>query len=425
MSNLLARLRPAPTSLWRNREFNLLWSGQALSGLGSSMSSLAFPLVVLALSGSAVLAGTVGTVGLLVQITATIPAGVLVDRVDRRRMMIWCDTIRLAAFGALGALLLTGYASVPVVLAVAVVEGLCDAPFSTATNTAIRNVVPMEQVSTAMARNEARLSAVNLVGPPLGGVAFSLGRAVPFFADAVSYLASITGLVLIRKPLQQADRPAERVSPLADLVEGLRFTVREPFLRSAIMVGAPLNFAINGAVFGLILVLREHGTPPALIGTVETMLGVGGLLGAVAAGPLMRRFSVPFLIRAIALAGIPLLVLVLPLAGSPLAGLMVGLMMVLAPALNASLFGHLARITPDRLHGRVLSALIFTATTMTAFAPLIVGALVHRFGAAGLVAGIVAAQALSSVVALTAKGLRHFQMPDEPPTAPAPESVPA
>lgn len=191
------------------------------------------------------------------------------------------------------------------------------------------------------------------------------------------------------------------------------------------MVGAPLNFAINGAVFGLVLVLRAHGTPPVLIGTVKTMLGIGGLLGAVVAGPLMRRFSVPFLIWMITLAGIPLLALVLPLAGSPLAGIMVGLIMVLSPALNASLFGHLARVTPDRLHGRVMSALMVTAMTMTAFAPLVVGVLVHHFGAAGLVAGIVAAQAVSAVVALTAKGIRRFRMPDEPPTdTPPPEPVP-
>lgn len=78
-----------------------------------------------------------------------------------------------------------------------------------------------------------RLSAVNLVGPPVGGLAFSLGRAVPFLADAASYLISITGLAPIRQSLQQSGRPGEEAgSPLADLVEGLRFTAREPFLRS-------------------------------------------------------------------------------------------------------------------------------------------------------------------------------------------------
>src|SRR5262245_15812614 len=76
--------RPAPDSLWRNRDFNLLWGGQALSSLGSAMADLAFPLLVLALTGSPVAAGWVGTIALTVQVVVSLPSGFLVDRVNRR-----------------------------------------------------------------------------------------------------------------------------------------------------------------------------------------------------------------------------------------------------------------------------------------------------------------------------------------------------
>lgn len=90
-----------PDSLWRHRDFTLLWSGQALSGLGGSMAGLAYPLITLAITGSAVLAGVVGTVALATTVLVGIPAGVLVDRVDRRMLMLACDAVRLVAFAVL------------------------------------------------------------------------------------------------------------------------------------------------------------------------------------------------------------------------------------------------------------------------------------------------------------------------------------
>lgn len=396
-----------PSSLWRNRDFGLLWGGQALSSLGSSMASLAYPLVVLELTGSAVTAGAVGTVALVVQLLVNLPSGVLVDRVNRRRLMIGCDLLRLAAFGVLAAALLTGHGSVALVLAVAVVEALCDMPFFNAAMAAVRNLVPPHQVSTAMARNEARQYAVTLVGPPLGGAAFGLGRALPFAANAVSYLFSLVALLLIRTPLQEV-KTEQPASAVGDLVEGLRFMVTDPFLRATMLIAPPINFALNGILFGLVLVLRGHGLSPALIGTAETLFGVGGLAGALAAGWLLRRFAFPLLLRGICVAGVPLMLAVLPLSASPLAAAPVAVLGFLGPALNAGLFGHLARVVPDRLQGRAIGAIMLAAMGLTASAPVVAGLLVHHFGAAGIAVGAAAAMAVAATGALTSKGIREI-----------------
>src|SRR5581483_9792155 len=163
-----------------------------------------------------------------------------------------------------------------------------------------------------------------------------------------------------------------------------------------------------GMLFGIIVLLQRNGTPPALIGTVETIIGAGGLLGAVAASSLMRWFSTATLLRGITLLGVPLMLAALPLAATPLAAAPVALLILLAPALNAGLFGHLAATTPDRLQGRVTSAFLTAAMSLTALAPLLAGTLAGHFGAAGVVLGFTAAFAVSPVVALGAKGVREI-----------------
>jgi MFS family permease len=408
MTAVLERLRPARTSLWRNRDFNLLWGSQCLSELGSSMSSLAYPLLVLALTGSPVLAGSVGTVAMVTRTAARIPAGVLVDRVNRRRLMLVCDAVRLTAFVTLGAAVLTGWASLPLILAVAVVESLGTATFTAGELSAVPNLVPKSQVPVATARNEAKQYGIGLAGPPLGGALFGLGRALPFLGDAVSYLLSFVGLSMIRTPFQ-AERARPAGSPLRDLVEGVRFLLAEPFLRAAVFIALPLNFATNGLMFGIVLVLQRRGTAPALIGTVETIVGAGGLCGAFLAGLLIRRFRYPVLIRAILLLGLPLLLAIVPLTASPAAAVPIALLLLLSPALNAGLFGYQAAVTPDRLQGRVVSALFTAATGMAALSPLAAGLMLDHTGPTGMVLLFVASYAVAALVSLLSKGIRTMR----------------
>lgn len=278
-------------------------------------------------------------------------------------------------------------------------------PFMNAAMASVRNLVPPAQVPGAMARNEARQYAVSLVGPPLGGVAFGLGRAVPFLTNAVSYLLSLGSLLLIRRPLQEPRDHSATAPVLHDLGEGLRFVMRDPFTRAAVLIAGPLNLGFNGILFGIVLVLRGHGLSPTLIGSAETIFGVGGLLGAICASWLTRRFTTPMLIRAICVAGVPLLLIVRPLSSSPAATVPVALLAFLAPALNAGLFGHLAAVVPDRLQGRVLSALIFSAMGMASVAPVAAGVLVHHFGATGLTIGTAGCLAVAATAALTSRGI--------------------
>src|SRR5689334_5704638 len=119
------------TSLWRNRDFNLLWGGQVLSELGDAVAGFALPLLVLVLTGSVVQAGVVGTISKVTALVCRLPVGVLADRVDRRRAMLTADAVRLLAGGALAALIVTGQARLWLIILVVVVNAAAGTLFST------------------------------------------------------------------------------------------------------------------------------------------------------------------------------------------------------------------------------------------------------------------------------------------------------
>ncbi|AGL15296.1 major facilitator transporter [Actinoplanes sp. N902-109] len=403
-------------TLWRNREFNLLWASQSLSDLGTAISGLAVPLLVLALTGSPVQAGLVGTLGLVTGVLFRLPAGVVADRFDRRRIMLICDGVRFLAYLLLGVAVLRDRATLAMVIAVVLVASVGNAFFGTAEHSALRSIVPVHQLPTAVARNEARSYATSLAGPPLGGVLFGLGHAVPFVGDAVTFLASMLGVALVRRPLQE-HREAAPAGHLAALVEGVRFVVGDPFLRTVVLVAAPLNLSLHGVIFTVIVTMQAHHTPPGIIGTVETVVGVGGLLGSLLAPALQRRLPLPVLIRTVCLVAALLMSAGALVTDSVLAAVPVGLATLFGPATNAALFGHQAAITPDRLQGRVVSVIIVLATSIAAAAPLIAGLLIATVGSAAAVLVFAALVAGAAVKATMSRGLRT--------QTPAPGSTPA
>ncbi|MBM2619871.1 MFS transporter [Actinoplanes sp. LDG1-06] len=400
------------TSLWRNREFNLLWSSQSLSDLGDGIASLALSLLVLVKTGSPVSAGLVGTLTQATRLLLRLPAGVLVDRLDRRRTLVACDAVRLLAFAALTTAVLTDRAGLVLILVVAVVDAAASAIFGTAEDASLRSIVPIRQLPDAVARNEARSYGTSLAGPPLGGLLFGLGHAVPFAANVVSYLVSITAVLAIRKPLQ-APREDEPQAYGAALAEGLRFVFTHPFLRTLMLVAAPLNFAINGVVFALIVALQRAGTTPAVIGLTETIVAAGGLLGAFAAPAVQRRLGLVALTRSICWAAAVLLASAALFPSSIAAAIPLGLTVFFGPAANAALFGFQAAITPDRLQGRVISVIMVAATSMAAAAPLLAGVVLSTRGPATAILVFAATVAGSALVATFSRGLRYTPEPVE------------
>ncbi|MEU6465421.1 MFS transporter [Streptomyces sp. NPDC046976] len=394
-----------PPGLWRNRDFNLLWTGQSLSDLGGAMVDLALPLLVLQQTGSPTRAGVVGTAGLVTTLVCRLPAGVLADRFDRRRLMIVCDALRIAVYALLGWAVLTGAARLPVILAVVIAGAAATAVFSTAEHASIRSLVRPDQLASAVARNEARTYGVSLAGPPLGGLLFGLGRFLPFLGNALSFVVSLAAVCWIRRPLQQPRK--EVAAPVgASTAEGLRFLLGHPFLRALLVIAAPLNMAFTGMIFAMTLALRRAGVAPALVGVAGAIFALGGLLGAFAAPALQRRLRLPVLITLLCWATAALMAVSTLLSGSVLAAVPLAAAVFLGPTANATLFGHQAAVTPDHLQGRVVSGVLLAAGSAAALAPVLAGALLARWSPGPAMLVFPALVVVAAVTATVSKGIR-------------------
>jgi MFS family permease len=189
--------------LWRNRDFILLWSGQVVSTIGTRITSIAFPLLVLAETHSPAQAGLVGFAQSLPYMLFYLPAGALVDRWDRKRVMLVADAGRAIALGSLALALALGTFELTHVIAVAFVEGALFVFFSLSESAALPQVVAKEQLSTAVAQNQALIQGADLAGQPLGGLLFGISRLFPFAADAISYAISFVSLLFIRSQFQE------------------------------------------------------------------------------------------------------------------------------------------------------------------------------------------------------------------------------
>ncbi|MFC4015187.1 MFS transporter [Nonomuraea purpurea] len=193
--------------LRKNVRFQLLWVGSAVSQLGSELTRLAMPLLVLALTGSPGLTGVVAGARTAAFLAVQIPAGVWVDRWDRRRMLITAQGLQAVVSALLTALIITGQIQVWQFITLAVLDGLCAAFIGPVQDTAIRGIVPSGQLHSAYAQEEARTHAAGLIGPPLGGLLYGLGRTVPFVVDTITFLAATLFYAFAKVPRRPADEP--------------------------------------------------------------------------------------------------------------------------------------------------------------------------------------------------------------------------
>lgn len=368
-------------ALRANRNFRLLWIGQVLSDLGTQIGTLAYPLLVLALTHSALIAGAVGTVASVAAFAVRLPAGALADRLDRRRTMIICDGTRTAALAALAALVATHAVDWPLVMVVAVIDRAADTLFTPASMAALPLIVADEHLESAWAVTEGRQYAVNIVGPPLGGLLYGLGRAIPFVADAVSYGISVLTSQRLRGPFGIVADPTPRRGLWAEALEGLKLLWRDSLLR-AVLIQAPLiNFAFTGAIFTVILGLRRHGVSAAAIGGAEAVIMVGGLVGAVVAPQIRQRVSVRQAILLLTVSGALLMLVAAVILPSPAVAVPLAVPLILSPATNAALFAIMLRRTPAAMHGRATNSLFQVATALAALAPLASGVVVDQASA--------------------------------------------
>lgn len=392
--------------LRRNRDFQLLWVGRMLAGLGAQMGELVLPLLVLRETGSPAKAGLVGAVEAVALLVAVVPSGVVADAVERRRLLVWCE---LAAAVVAAGLTATVLAERPVLLlilfataAIAVLGSM----YTPAASALLRAAVPADQLGLAMSRIQARGAATRLAGPLLGGALFAFAPALPFVVMTAGLLISFACLLAVRVRSAPA-RTATLLTP-RELTAGFRFIWGQPYLRTfLIFFGMGLNAAVGAVMLVAIMVAAQRDPSGWSSGAIVALAASGYLLGALLA-PRLRAHHHP---RAAPVATswiCAAVVTSLAVVTTPLAmgGLLAAALLVAAIA-NVAFETEQLRLTPDHLIGRVQSATMLIALAAQPAGPLAGGLLVDRFGAN--VAFLVLGTVITTCAAVLTLLLRHTE----------------
>lgn len=408
--------------LRKNRDFVLLWSGLAVSVLGSRISQIGYPLIALSLTQSPAQAGLVGFAGTLPYLLFQLPAGIVVDRVDRRRLMLLADLVRATALASVVVAYRQDALGIVQLLLVAFVEGTFFVFFNLGERAAVRFVVPPQQLPTAIAQSEARNRAAILAGRAIGGFLFELSRVAPFAADALSYIASIVCLLLIRSTFgeqrEEADRSLRRA--WAEVVEGLRWLGGHAFLRASAVLVAGLNFVSTALLLVLVVLAKRHGASPAGIGAILAAGGIGGLIASVLSRSIQRRVPAKLVVVATPWVWFALLT---PSAFAntsfELGALYAGIAFM-SPPWNVVVNAYQLALVPDRLLGRVASAGFMAAYGAQPLGSLAAGLLLSTLGGRDATLVIAAFTLTLGLAALASAGIRSAPTLEEAQTSLSP-----
>ncbi|GHO56893.1 MFS transporter [Ktedonobacter robiniae] len=366
-------------ALWRNRDFMLLWSGQAFSSLGTTVTQTAYPLLVWDLSHSAALVGLVGGLGTLPYIFLSLIVGALIDRWDRKRLMIVCDTGRAINLASVLVVMWLGRLTVAQICANTLIEGTFYVFFNLAEVSCLPQVVSKEQIPLATSQNEATTGTTVLVGPALGGALYTLSQSVPFLADAISYVISVITLSFIRVPFQGKRQEGQQRKLLAEIREGLAWLWHQPLIRFIAFLTGGCNFIGAGLLpVLLVLVKQQHGSSLAY-GTILTIGGVGAIIGSLLGAPIQKRYRFgPVIICLIWFEALcfPLYAI----APNPLLlGVISACLFVAGPIYNVVQFSYRISLIPDELQGRVNSVFRLLAFGFQPFGFALTGLLIQWF----------------------------------------------
>ncbi|MGW3351480.1 MFS transporter [Nonomuraea rubra] len=280
--------------LLRMRDFRLVWAGETTSMLGSSVAAVALPLVAVVTLD----AGTF-TVGLLTAaawspwLVAGLPAGAWVDRMPKRPVMLACNTVSAMAFASVPVAAWLGGLTMAHLLLVAAVGGVAKVFFSLAYRAYLPVLVGSERLLEANTKLQGSESAAQLAGPGLAGLlAHAFGAVSGVLADALSF--GVAALCLRSVRTREAARPrgpAER-RLLAEIRDGIRFVVPDPYLRTLTLFSAMSNLALMGyQSIQVVFLARLLGAGAGQVGLVLALAGAGGLFGAALAGRVAARFG--------------------------------------------------------------------------------------------------------------------------------------
>jgi MFS family permease len=372
----------------KNRAFRILMAGSSVSMFGSRISTIAFPMLVLHLSGSPFVAGLVIFAAIVPSMIIYIPAGAMVDRLDPRRVMLVSEFGRGIAIAFVVISLAAGKPSVHLLIAVMVAEEILEIFSTLAERRYINCLIERGEASYAQACIEVRTHTVVLAGRPIGPFLFELSPILPFLADAVSFLFSVVSLIYIRgrrTPPAHSARTAGK--PLhRDIRDGFRWLRRDRRARITVALMASTTLIAQALIMIFLAEAHEQRLPTAAIGVILAASGAGGVAGSMVAGWLPREARKRWL--QIQMCAWTAALAFLALSGGQSVLWIAGAMVVLGftGAIGNVKFGtYLVQNVADDMIAKVTSIGQVMAIGACAFGPALGGAAMQRYGIKGAV----------------------------------------
>lgn len=354
---------------------------------GTGISQLAFPLLMLALTHSPAQAGFVGALRGLSFIVLSLPAGALVDRWNRKRVMIVCDIGRGLAMVSIPVAFLAGHLTIVQLYITTLLEGTLFTFFTMAETAILPHIVAREQIGAAVSQNEATSSFTLLIGPLLGGILYGIARLFPFLADAISYGVSAMSLVLIRLHVHRERQGnvgnTEQLASTnlwAEIGEGLRWLWQQPLIRYfALLTGYVNMILISGELVVIVIAQQQHATP-AFIGAIFAIGGIGSIVGAVLSTPVQKMLRIGQ-IAIIAIWLITLFWSLFTIAINPfLLAIIFACFTLVGTVYNVMQYSYRVTMIPDELQGRVNSGYRLVSMGLQPLGLALTGLLLQRSG---------------------------------------------
>jgi MFS family permease len=371
--------------LWRHPDFLRLWSAQTISQFGTQISQLAIPLAaILVLDASAFEVALLGTVEFLPFLLFALPAGVWVDRLRRRPILVVTDLGRAMALASIPIAYAVDALTIWQLYAVGFVVGTLTVFFDVAYQSYLPSLIDRADLIEGNSKLEVSRSGAQLAGPGLAGVLVgAITAPYAILLDAISFLGSAAFVFRIRRP-EEVPEPTEKPSMRREIVEGLRYLLGHWFQRPIAIAVAVSNF-FNTLAFSIFLVymVRELELSAQVIGLVLSVSNVGWLLAAVSVGRVSKRLGVgKVLVGSAILFGPSLLLIPAAPQSQPIPFIVVGLALATFAGImfNVTGLSFTQAIVPGRMLGRLNATRRFIVWGVIPLGSLTGGALASVIG---------------------------------------------
>jgi len=398
-------------SLRHNRDYMLLMSGRTMQMACSAIGGFSIWFIALAVTGEVWLAGVVVAIGEVGALAATLPAGVLADRLSRKQMIVVSAIIGAILWGGLAVMVAFNQVTPAILAIVLFIGSVITTMIGPPETGALRAVVPPAQLPQAMAAVQGRSAIAALAGGPIGGFLYGITRSLPLAVSAVGHIVVTAATAVVRGPLDSDLETARQVDPLRTLAEGLRYAWSRVPIRITILVFPFVNLFANSALVVINAYLITKGTAPLLVGLVDAAAGASMIAGAISANWLIARFRIG-LMAIVGLTGFAGAFVAIAYFGTYWAFVVfLAIAIFPVPAMNAGFAAYTSATSPLEIQGRLAALTNLSGVIAAPLAPLVGAALLANLGLSWALISMAAALFVIALIFIGAKPVQEIGLP--------------